>query len=588
MSIIRTGHVPFPLSDKTRGAIVGGLGTFRVMTFNTYLGLGDPAGTSQEIAKYNAIKDIINRVSPDYLNLNEVPDADYAGVLETLMVDVGLPNKVRGITGSLGNCAISKFPLGTPEIILSTPPAAEMPTTVGIFKVVATFDNKELLIYNLHTEPWCITPPCLNEARPVLEFPRLVQHIRMNEDITIQKNLNPQYHIITLGDHNDDNESPQTASFASEPAGIRGSFILGADIGFPLTYAAFPDSIYSAIDFDLLESEDTAGNRNTINADIPNPVLTFEIKLDYIAHETTKLISLGSEIINSTNDSETGLAKFNGILGATDSEVASDHRPIFADFNILAQVGFTPWANRALDIYSDNGTPLTAFQESAFVTYVDAGYNIGTHQRKEIELLLVFGAVNSLVDYRQGVIAANNGAVFSLLTGAEFSGAEWIDIPWQPATAILYKQDDALMGTFIKEITVASTSMFGIYNDGSRRAQIAISPTRPSLNGSTLPAAGNAVAANQDNIIRRINNSNIEIVQNGIITGSPAQTSIDISTTLDHNMFVGAVNDGSSDTPAGFMTGKLLNFMGGQGSGFDYLGDYNNKVKLFEDLGITL
>jgi len=302
----------------------------RVASFNLYLFIGSID------AKYNAVRDHINRVNADIIFLTEVSDAGYTAIVNNLAPDTGYNYTARGAVSSLGSCFMSKYPISnvqelTNAYVNAPGSGEEMPVSIGIARCQIAFNSQDLIIYGVHYEPWCLSGPCLDEERDVLEFPRAIQIHRTFQDIVTQQAASPAAKFIVMGDFNDDDESPQTSSFADEPSGIRGSFVLGSDITFPFTYATYPDQFLTG--FTVLKGLDLASGRNTIWADDPNAALTVAVRLDYIAIGAG-IDNVGDEILNSESDANTGLSKVGSPLASGLSRVASDHKLVFADLKI--------------------------------------------------------------------------------------------------------------------------------------------------------------------------------------------------------------------------------------------------------------
>lgn len=304
---------------------------FRIASFNIY----NFDGTID--AKYNAIRDHINRVDADIVFLTEVSSAGYTTVQNNLASDCGYSYTARGTEAIAGNCFMSKTPLSnvqslTNAYINAPGGGAEMPINTGIARCEITVSNQTVTIYGVHFEPWCMTGPCANEERETLEFPRAIQIKRVFDDYTSYKASNPANKFIFCGDFNDDDQSPQTSSFASEPAGIRGTFTLGSDITFPYTYATYPDQFLTG--FTVLKGTDLNGDRNTIWVGDPNSAFVVAVRLDYIAIGSG-ITLIGDEVLNSEVDSnDSGLPKVGSPLTTGSSQDASDHKLIFADLRI--------------------------------------------------------------------------------------------------------------------------------------------------------------------------------------------------------------------------------------------------------------
>lgn len=296
---------------------------FRAGFFNIYLGLADSDHRA-------AVKRQIQRVRPDIMGLSEINDADHSR-LPTLIES--LPH-VLTQPGGLQPALLTRYRVLESGSLGSTAPANEFKRKHLWAVLDVGHPTRNLLVYVIHTESWCYHGPCPNVIRPALEFPRAIEWIRLKEDIQAKQKEDPQLDVIVMGDWNDDNQSPQTESFASPPQGMFGGFSLGADIPFPVQYAPYPDHQCEQAGLRPLESTDTDGNRETVWKNSPNPAFETAVKIDYIAHSKGIVVE-GHEILNSeVKDQEAGLPKHGAPLDFDDSRTASDHLMIFADMAI--------------------------------------------------------------------------------------------------------------------------------------------------------------------------------------------------------------------------------------------------------------
>ncbi len=296
---------------------------FRVGFFNIYLGLANSSHRAAVVRQ-------IQRVRPDIMGLSEINDADHS-LLPTLVE--GLPNVVTQ-PGGLQPALITRYPVLSSGSLGSIAPANEFRRKHLWAVLDVGHANRNLLVYVIHTESWCYVGPCENVARPALEFPRAIEWIRLKQDIQAKLKADPQLDVIVMGDWNDDNRSPQTDAFASQPEGIFNGFALGADIVFPVQHAPYPNYQCEQAGLRLLESTDTDGNRNTVWGGKPNPALQTAVKIDYIAHSEGVTVA-GHEVLNSeVSEPAAGLRKYAAPLGFGDSRAASDHLMIFADMGI--------------------------------------------------------------------------------------------------------------------------------------------------------------------------------------------------------------------------------------------------------------
>lgn len=303
----------------------------RLGFFNIYLGLANSTHRA-------AVQAQINRVQPDIMGLSEINSADHA-LLPTL-IDY-LPNVVTQ-PGNLQPALITRLPIISSGSLGSTPPANEFKRK-HLWAILDTGSaKKNLLIYVIHTESYCYVGPCAAESRPQLEFPRAIEWQRLATDIQQRMANDPNLEVVVMGDWNDDNQAPQTDSFASQPSGVFAEFVLGSDITFPVQYGRYPNYQCEQAGLTLVEALDTDGDRNTMWANSPNPGIGTAVKIDYMAHSPA-IRTTGYEIINSeVTDQSKGIDKFGAPLPFGTSRAASDHKMIVTDVTLPVTVPEPP------------------------------------------------------------------------------------------------------------------------------------------------------------------------------------------------------------------------------------------------------
>ena len=304
--------------------------TFRAGFFNIYLGIGAIGGDH-----YNAIEEHIQRIQADIMGLSELLSSDLATVRDVLGPNNGYTAFAFGDWSqtNLQPCIMSKFPIVQSGTLQSTPPANEF-VRPPVWAEIQITDGPLVLVLSCHTESWCYTGPCANEIRPSLEYHRAVEWVRMADFINGWRVANPGSPVIVLGDMNDDDQSPQTVQFNTEPTPNNGwsSFQKGDDIPFPIPYSVYPEDQATDAGLVVYYSTNLDGDRNTIWANDPNPAFTVPIKMDYVM--ASALTNKGHEILDSEATQSGGLTKYGNDLPVTSSRDASDHKCVFADFEV--------------------------------------------------------------------------------------------------------------------------------------------------------------------------------------------------------------------------------------------------------------
>lgn len=305
----------------------------RLASYNTYLGLGDDGD-----AKNDAIKKHINRVQPDVLILNEIDDDSRDLLSSGWAEDLGYPYVAHSIGGNsptFNPSIISKFPILSQREI-------NVPEGTNEFHIKPIFievdissltTEKQLGIYGIHARPWCFVAPC-DPDDPVDSFHRAVEMKRIIDDINDTKESNPDMEIIVAGDHNDGPDIYQPAQFDNDPGTFPGAGLtLGTDLEYPILYSPYPYRQYDLASMTVADAERLDGSTSTIVVGA-NPALTDPVQIDFISVSENFIIN-GAEVLHSETDSVEGLTKYNAVLSAGDSAVASDHNLIFADLSLI-------------------------------------------------------------------------------------------------------------------------------------------------------------------------------------------------------------------------------------------------------------
>lgn len=304
----------------------------RVAFFNIYLGLPS-AGT----AKHTALSSHLKRVSASIQGLSEVTADDLSSRLPAIQSMLSLPNSVSGdySTNGLQPALITSYPILSSDIVGDGGAYSEFIRRPVYAELDVGHSTKSLGVYVIHTESLCYSSgQCGVAPLPRLEWNRAVEWMRLKVDIENRQAGNPDLEIAVIGDHNDDPEKTQTASFASQPThpgyGFSGTYNA---VMHPFDYAAYPRRQTSDAGLTLLESTNLDGNRGTLWVGDPNALLTDPWHIDYISH-SSGLTAIGHEVVDSEAVQTGGLAKYGSPLAAGASQDASDHKMVFADFSM--------------------------------------------------------------------------------------------------------------------------------------------------------------------------------------------------------------------------------------------------------------
>lgn len=309
----------------------------RVATYNIYY-LSNVGNAS-----FLAAEKHILRADADILFLTEVNNTLYSNLAATVASGWGYNHIVRGETGDFGCCMLSKYPILDSQLLSSAyinsitgnVGAVEMPISTGIMRTRHEIEGVNFIAYGGH----------FNTGMGILEstvpqegssYARWVNMYRVFQDIAIQEAAYPDVKMVIMGDYNNDDDITQWNSFSSTPDVMPNGWVGGADLQslFPVQHAIWPTLQLSGYNWTLLNTFDLAMVRSTWIWRVVDPNNEYyPYKFDYISH-SPNVQSVGSEILFSENDSNSGLPKVGAPLAFADSETASDHKMVFADLKV--------------------------------------------------------------------------------------------------------------------------------------------------------------------------------------------------------------------------------------------------------------
>jgi len=297
----------------------------RVATFNVELGIAAP-----DSEKYEAQKAVLRRIGADIVAFQELTRAT-AGNWTRLAEELGYAHRAIGELGPFaGNMIVgfwSRFPIEESVSVAGPPETREFTRLPLRVRIAVPGAARPLVLWNMHHK-------AVFEARD--EFRRAVEARRIVEDIERLRRARPELvELIVLGDMNDDpSRREQSVRFEQAPAGLPRTFALGADIAFPLRYRWFPTDAYTAAGPGF-----RAVPALRQNSDIPITHFYTNLRLDWIfAGEALWRHPDGpprGEIYHSEWDAPAGgLPKVGAPPPRETSLRASDHYPVFVDFNL--------------------------------------------------------------------------------------------------------------------------------------------------------------------------------------------------------------------------------------------------------------
>ena len=304
----------------------------RVASFNigahfgtTYFdySLGDPGTPDHE-----SVKSVLARINADVVALQEIHTADVNGSpndLENLAAVLGYAHvHVSPVTGAFDPifrvAILSKFPFLAASDIVSPPGAAELSRLHPMVKIDVPGTTNDLVMASVHLKA---ETALADRFRRAVEMKRLVASFAAS-------GLTNDDNFVVLGDFN---PSSINATFTALPAtGLPGSYVLGSDMTFPISYSTEPTTYFSTPGTVRLDPRQLDGSDSTYNTTVPNgPTLDLMLVSPSIAGR-----SVACEVYNSALDvsNGVGLAKAGAPPAANTSATASDHYAVFADLNV--------------------------------------------------------------------------------------------------------------------------------------------------------------------------------------------------------------------------------------------------------------
>jgi endonuclease/exonuclease/phosphatase family metal-dependent hydrolase len=304
----------------------------RVASFNigahfaeTYFdySLGDPGTPDHE-----SVRAILARLNADVVALQEIHSVDLAGApndLQALATSLGYPHlyvapSTNAFDTSLRVVFLSRFPFLTTNSVVSPAGAKDMTRLHPVVKVDVPGTNNDPLLASVHLKSGTLLSDRFQRA---VEMKRLTGYLAA-AGLTNADNL------IVLGDFN---PSSTNNTFTALPSsGLPGSFVLGSDITFPVTYSTDPLVYFSTPAVFRLDPRQPDGSASTFGTTSPGgPVLDLFLISPALAGRP-----VAAEVYNSALDlsNATGLPKAGAPLAPATSATASDHHAVFADLQL--------------------------------------------------------------------------------------------------------------------------------------------------------------------------------------------------------------------------------------------------------------
>lgn len=312
----------------------------RVATFNIGAHLVVPPGGGPAYFDYglgnsgtpdhDTVREILDRIDADVVALQEIHSTDISGndVLD-LAASLGYPHIYSAPTTdvfdtSLRVVFLSRFPFLTQSSIGPPAGAKDVTRRMPTVKVDVPGTTRDPVLVAAHLKSG-------GAASDI--FQRTVEMRRLTDSLSAQ-GLGTGDNFIVMGDFNLSNTD---RTFTALPtSGLPSGFVLGADIVFPQNYYTNPLSYFTAPSVNRVIPRQLDGSTVTF----PSSGSTIDL---FLVSPIIGARPIRSEIYNSALDvsNATGLPKSGAPLAAATSATASDHYPLFGDFELDAA---TPYA----------------------------------------------------------------------------------------------------------------------------------------------------------------------------------------------------------------------------------------------------
>ena len=288
----------------------------RIATYNVLTGIGNTGANGRE-----ELEAVIARINPDVLALQEVTGNDLKGPLNQLAERMDYRFVFAPVTAlDTGSRVVilSKFPFSenSSKSIISPPGANDMTRAAAAVIVDVPGTENDPTIVTAHLK--C----CFDQDDP---FRRAVEMLRIRKYLK-EQGLDKDDNIFVLGDFN---LLGNDIVFESLPPGLPQSYRLGNDIEYDVKYFADPTNYFTSLalvnpGFRQQDGVTTDTYRGS------NTILDYILVSNSIARRTP-----ATEVYNSALDtSNSGLSKEGSPLPRGTSDKASDHYPVFGDFEL--------------------------------------------------------------------------------------------------------------------------------------------------------------------------------------------------------------------------------------------------------------
>jgi endonuclease/exonuclease/phosphatase family metal-dependent hydrolase len=347
-----TATTTLSIADASRPALAGP-GSLRVMSANVLFGVGPPGSI-----EFQAVLELIERISPDVVVMQEVASAQNFADLKALLARAGFPQDPQFLAkeddafigqpharGELSGSAdqalaiASRFPFKK-RVQLGRGVSGR--TEVARWPLLGVIDVPWL---NDADDPVVLTVHMKADFGEANDYRRAVEAKRLRDLLANEGISGLTGNVIVAGDFNATDWFPQAASYPSNPPAalqpgvaafadgtlLPQSFVAGMDLlaggGFTLPYSVFPHSGLNPAGLNAMSARHADGiDQRTFSL--------ASYKLDYIFVSQPIFARSGpaAEIYDSRKEaSEDGQPKRAMLPSPSLSATASDHYALFAD-----------------------------------------------------------------------------------------------------------------------------------------------------------------------------------------------------------------------------------------------------------------
>ncbi len=307
----------------------------RVATFNIGAHLVVPPGGGPAYFDYglgasgtpdhDSVREILARIDADVVALQEIHAADVTGNdVGDLAASLGysfsyIAPSTNVFDTSLRVGFLSRFPFLTQTSVGPPVGAKDVTRRMPVVKVDVPGTTRDPVFLAAHLKSG-------SEASDI--FQRTVEMRRLTDSLSAQ-GLGATDNFIVMGDFNLSNSD---RTFTSLPAsGLPASFVLGPDIVFPQNYFTNPVSYFTTPAINRIIPRQLNNSTTTF----PSSGSTIDL---FLVSPIIGTRPLRTEIYNSVLDvsNSAGLPKSGNPPTAGTSAAASDHFPLFGDFELDA------------------------------------------------------------------------------------------------------------------------------------------------------------------------------------------------------------------------------------------------------------